>query len=279
MAINKNHIRSISLPSRSHPTTLQIEEQLNKIRTWEASAAPTAETISNGLCGLVELYKSMDDLLNLPQTLQTFSKYQNAKWVDEILECPVKLLDVCGILRDLVSQFKENVRDLQSSLRRKKGDLSIESCITKYTTFRKKMKKDAKKCISTLKKMDQAIEASILDVDQHISSLIKVVKEVNALSVSIFQYVWVFFSSSNSNSSKWSISRLLVNKGRVACEVQQVIKNELEVIDDALCNDCSKVQQKLEKLEASIEGIENGLEGMSRCLIRSRASFLNVISC
>ncbi|KAG9131028.1 hypothetical protein Leryth_006789 [Lithospermum erythrorhizon] len=274
MAINKTHIRSISLQSRSHPSILQIEQQLNKIRTCESSATPNAETISNGLCGLVELYISMDDFLNLPQSLQAFAKYQNAKWVDEILDCPVQLLDVCGITKDILSQFKGNVRDLQSSLRRRKGDLSIEACITNYTSLRNKMAKVAKRCISTLKKMDHAMEATILDMDQEVSSIIRVVREVNALTISIFQSVLAFLSKTR--SSKWSFAKLIVNKSRVSCEGQQVNLNELEVVDNALSKNSSTMQQDLEQLEASIEGIEKGLESMTRCLIRSRTLLLNV---
>ncbi|GAA0161649.1 hypothetical protein LIER_17916 [Lithospermum erythrorhizon] len=277
MAINKTHIRSISLQSRSHPSILQIEQQLNKIRTCESSATPNAETISNGLCGLVELYISMDDFLNLPQSLQAFAKYQNAKWVDEILDCPVQLLDVCGITKDILSQFKGNVRDLQSSLRRRKGDLSVEAFITNYTSFRNKMTKVAKRCISTLKKMDHAMEATILDMDQEVSSIIRVVREVNALTISIFQSVLAFLSKTR--SSKWSFAKLIVNKSRVSCEGQQVNLNELEVVDNALSKNSSTMQQDLGQLEASIEGIEKGLESMTRCLIRSRTLLLNVVSC
>ncbi|KAG9145247.1 hypothetical protein Leryth_008184 [Lithospermum erythrorhizon] len=105
---------------------------------------------------------------------------------------PVTFLDVCSITKDVTSQLlKENVRELQSSLRRKKGDLSVGASITKYTSFRNKMKKDAKRCVSTLKKMDQVMEASILDVDQEVSSIMRMVREVNALTISIFQSVLV----------------------------------------------------------------------------------------
>ncbi|GAA0141326.1 hypothetical protein LIER_35373 [Lithospermum erythrorhizon] len=278
MAMNKSHTRSISLPSRSHPITLQIEEQLNKIGTFEASS--TSEAVSNGLCALVELYKSMDDLLNLPQTLQTLIKNQNAKCVDEILECPVTLLDVCGITIDVMSQLKENIRDLQSSMRRRKGDLSVETCINKYRSFNKKMKKDAKKCIATLKKMDQAMEVSILDVDQEVSSVIRLIKKVNACSISALQHVLGFLStSSKSKLNKWLFSRLIVNKQRVACESQQISLNELEVVENSLSTKSATIQEDLEKLEASIEGIERGLECMTRSLIKSRTILLNVVSC
>ncbi|KAG9131050.1 hypothetical protein Leryth_006788 [Lithospermum erythrorhizon] len=277
---SSSHIRSNSLPSGCHPTISSIEQQLNKLKSLESSSTPNALTISNGLCGLVELYKSMDGLLNLPQTLQILSKYQNAKWVDQLLECPVKFLDICGTTREFVSQLKQNVRDLQSSLRRRKGDLSIESSITKYTSsLRKKMKKDAKKQISTLKKMDQAIKSFILEVDQDVAYVIRVLREINAMSISTFQLVLIFLTASKSKEGKWSISRITLNKGRVACEGQQANLNELEVLDGALCKNISSLQQDLEKLEVSIEEIEKGLEGISRCLIRSRTSLLNIVSC
>ncbi|KAL6345339.1 hypothetical protein AAG906_015822 [Vitis piasezkii] len=42
---NMYHVRSISLPSRSHPTTLKIQQELNKLRSWETSSRSMPETI------------------------------------------------------------------------------------------------------------------------------------------------------------------------------------------------------------------------------------------
>ncbi|CBI14780.3 unnamed protein product, partial [Vitis vinifera] len=120
---NRCHVRSISLPSRSHPTTLKIQEELNKLRTLEASSTSTLETICNGLSGLQELYKCLDELLGLPSTQQALSHHQHEKWVNDLLDGPVRILDVCGSVRDVIAQFKEKIRDLQSALRRRKGDL------------------------------------------------------------------------------------------------------------------------------------------------------------
>nr|GME12771.1 uncharacterized protein LOC109167637 isoform X2 [Ipomoea batatas] len=161
-----NHIRSISFPSRSHPSIHKVEEELTKLKTLQVSAA----TISSGLLGLEQLYKCMDDLLNLPQTLQALSQNQNKKWVDGLLEKSVRLLDICGLARDCISQLKEHLRDLQSSQRRRKGDSSSEASITKYSSFVKKMNKDAKKAIAAMKKMDDEIDGSTpLDVHHDIS--------------------------------------------------------------------------------------------------------------
>nr|GMC57467.1 uncharacterized protein LOC109167639 [Ipomoea batatas] len=255
-----NHIRSISFPSRSHPSIQKVEEELTKLKTLEVSAAPEAGTISSGLLGLEQLYKCMDDLLSLPQTLQALSQIQNQKWVDGLLEKSVRLLDICGLARDCISQLKEHLRDLQSSLRRRKEDSST----TKYNSFVKKMNKDAKKSIAAIKKIDDEIEGSTsLDVHRDISAVIKALREASAVTTSIFQSVLLFLSVPvlKSKPSRWSLVSKLVQNGKVACECQH----------NNTCN--------LETLEAQLEDIENKMESIFRCLIKSRSYLLNIISC
>ncbi|TMW81766.1 hypothetical protein EJD97_007950 [Solanum chilense] len=279
---SKSNKRSISLPSRSHPATENIEEELTKLKTWEFSASPTAEAVYNGLVGFGEVHKCMGDLLNLPLTLQSLSQCQNKKWVDEILDISVRFLDVCGITRELVSQFKENVKDVQSSLRRRKGDLSINN----YTTFRKKMKKESKSLITALKRMDHEEVIDVMEIDdQLVYAVIRVLREVATIGISVFQMVLSFLSAPICKPiSKWSLVSRLVNKGG-----DQENVNEIESVDAALSslskcdpNEMEKIQfvlSKLERVEAHFECIENGLDNIFRCLIRSRSTLLNVVSC
>ncbi|RVW51576.1 hypothetical protein CK203_066553 [Vitis vinifera] len=262
---NPCHVRSISLPSRSHPTTLKIQEELYKLRKWEASSTSTLGTIHNGLSGMEELYKCLDDLLSLQSTQQAISHHQHEKWVEELLDESVSLLDVCCNTRDVISQFKENVGDLQSALRRRKGDLCIESSINNYIRSRKKMNKDAKKLLAAMKKMDNKAGASpLLDQNHQLSTVIRVLRDVNAMSISIFQSL-----------------------GVVSCEEKHENVEELENIDFALSKissdraDLETMQiahKGLGALEVSIEGLDNGLECMFRDLIKTRASLLNIIS-
>ncbi|WJZ86298.1 hypothetical protein VitviT2T_005766 [Vitis vinifera] len=212
---NPCHVRSISLPSRSHPTTLKIQEVLNKLKTLEASSTSTLGAICNGLSRL--------------------------------------LLDICGTVRDVVSKFEENVRDLRSALRRKKRDLCRESSISNYIYSKKKMNKDAKKLLAAMKKMDTTAGASpLLDQDQQLSTVIRVLTE-----------------------------------GIVSCEEKHDNVKELENMDFALRAVSSEradletmqiAHKGLEALEFSIEGLDNGLECMFRHLIKTRASLLNIIS-
>ncbi|KAM7524008.1 hypothetical protein LguiA_013910 [Lonicera macranthoides] len=288
----RGQVRSVSLPTRSHPTTLRIDEELKKLDACESSSTlPTAGTVSNGLIGLENLYKCVDELLNLPSTQQVISQYKLEKWVDELMDGSVRLLDTCGNTKDLVSQMKVHLGDVRSCLRRRKGESSIESSITKFTSFRKKMKKDVKKLIGYLKQMDNEIVGSrILDLDQHVSAVIRVLREVSAMSIYIFQSLLAFLSVpvSKPNQTKWLLVSNLMRKGRVACEGQVDNGNELERVDAALSSLCKYgssetekmqiAQKKLEVLEARVEEIESGLECIFRCLIRTRASFLNIVS-
>ena len=289
----KYHVRSISLPSRSHPSTLKLEEELNKLKTWESTS--TSVSICKGLTGLDELYKCMDGLLNMTSIQQVISQHQHEKCVEELFDGSVRLLDICGITRDTMLQIKEHVRALQSALRRRKGDSSIESNINNYTCFRKKLKKDVKNLITALKQMENKWGAisPVLAQDHHLSAVIRVLREVCVMNVSVFQSLLLFLTVplSKPEATKWSLVSKLMHKGVIACEEKQENVNEMEVADAALSTlcrnassagvDAEKIQsahKKLEDLEIGIEDMENGLEGVFRSLIKTRASFLNIIS-
>ncbi|PQP95682.1 uncharacterized protein Pyn_11356 [Prunus yedoensis var. nudiflora] len=84
-----------------------------------------------------------------------------------------------------------------------------------------------------------------------------------------------------------------MHKGVIACEGQKEDINEMDGVDAALntlcksstapieCTDVENIQsaqKRLEALEVTIEGLENGLESVFRRLIKTRASLLNIIS-
>ncbi|TMW95133.1 hypothetical protein EJD97_009344 [Solanum chilense] len=259
-----NHIRSVSFPGRSHPTTRRVEEELNKLKSLEVSVAPAA--VSNGLLGLEKSYKCIDDLFNLPQTLQALSQNLHAKWLDDLLDKSVRLLDLCGTIRELVSQCKENVRDLQSSLRRRKGDSTTDDSIERFTSFIK-IKRDAKRLVSTLKQMDRVTAVSVLlDADQDALPAIRAIKEANAACLSTFQMLLSFLCVPllKPKPSKWSLLPRLVNKERI---VPLVLEENMSL------------DTKLDNFEAYLVSFEDGLEATFRCLIRCRSSLLNVFSC
>ncbi|KAL5557432.1 hypothetical protein UlMin_039668 [Ulmus minor] len=290
---SKFQVRSISFPSRSHPSTIRVEEELSKLKAWEfslntSSSSSSSSSICFGLSGLEELYDCVDDLLKMASTQQVLSHHQHEKFFENLLDGSVKLLDICGIAREVLVQTNEHVRALQSALRRRKGDSTVVTSIASYLSFRKKTKKNAKKLIISLKQVDNNFNPSqLVEIDDHLFAVIKVLREVCSINISIFQSLLLFLTipSSKAKSSKWSLVSKLMHKGVVACEENQENVHELDNVDVVLSkfegSEFEKMklaQKRLETLEISINGLESGLGSVFRQLIKTRTSLLNIIS-
>ncbi|XWS42208.1 hypothetical protein CRYUN_Cryun17cG0148400 [Craigia yunnanensis] len=287
-------VRSISFPARSHPSTLRMEEELNKLRSWQEASSSNAETLCTGLFGLAELYICIEDLLNLPLTRQALAQHHNEKWDNELLDFSLKQLDLCGSTRDAILSMKQSVRELQSALRRSKGgELSIESNISAYISSSKIIKKEIANSFTSLKQMDNIFRNfPQLDQKHHLSAVAELLREASLITASIFHTLLLFLSPSllKPKPSKWSLLSKLVRKGLTACEEQQKM-DELERVDAAVTNlllqssredseeeKIQSAQLKLESLDAIFEGFEDGLECLFRSLIHTRVSLLNIIS-
>lgn len=92
-------------------------------------------------------------MIQLPHIQQAISQDK----LDELLEGYLKLLDVCAIIKDLLSNEKQNKQGLLSALGRRRNmnmdDISI------YQTSRKKSKKMIQKLLKDLKsRMKENVE-------------------------------------------------------------------------------------------------------------------------
>ncbi|KAL2348667.1 hypothetical protein Fmac_002667 [Flemingia macrophylla] len=285
------HVRSNSFPSGSHPSSIRIEEELSQMKTWQATSTSTSESIGTGLSLLEDLYIFLEDLLNVASRQKVISNHQGEKCMEELLDGSVGVLDICGITRNTMSQIKENVQALHSALRRRKGDSSIEESLAEYIFFTRKMKKNAKKLISSLKQMESKFGVSpILNQDQDLAAVIKVLREVIKMNMSIFQpllYYLAVPAASKSKATKWLMVSRLMHKRVISCEENSQNFNELQCVEGSLSTLLSEgtnvskmqaVRDKLEALESSIESLENGLERMFRRLVRTRAKLLNIMT-
>ncbi|CAL5188224.1 unnamed protein product [Lathyrus oleraceus] len=282
---SKYHVRSNSFPSQSHPSSTRIEQELNKFKTREATS--TSDSITNGLSMLEDLYISLEDLLNMASIQKVISHHQGEKFVEELLDGSIKILDICGITRDTLLEIRENVQSLHSSLRRRKGDSSIEKSVSEYKFFSKKMKKNVTKLISSLKHMECKFGASsLLNQDKDIVVVINVLREVIVMNMSLFQSILSFLAS-KSKAIKWMKMAKLVHRKEVSCEENLESFNELQCVEASLRtllregSDASKMRathESLEALENAVERIENGLECVFRRLVKSRVSLLNIMT-
>ncbi|KVI02972.1 uncharacterized protein LOC112512958 [Cynara cardunculus var. scolymus] len=284
--------KSISLPCRSHPSTLGVEEELNKIKA-SSSTKQSADSISNGLSQLVELYNCLDDLLDSLATQNLISSHRKEIWVEEVMEESMKLLDVCSTARDVVLQMEEHVRDIQCALRRRKSHTSVEDSIGKYKCFRKKTMKEAKVMIIHLKQSEKVMGLLADPDNHHLMAMIRVFMEVTEMTVIIFESLLMFLASPVTKRNGWSVVvSKLISKRTMACQEdkkQEGITNELETLDVALftilCDGHVEwaektriVQFKLEGLQGKMMRIESGLECMFRRFVKTRTTLLNIIS-
>ncbi|OIT28718.1 PREDICTED: uncharacterized protein LOC109212305 [Nicotiana attenuata] len=294
MAKSKNipcPVRSISLPSRLNPNGLKIEAELDKLKNLETSSH-RAETIQAGVLGLVELYNCVQELIQCPNTQKALVQHQNGAFVEEALEGSLELLESCDTIRNLFRMNKEQVQHLQSALRRKGADSSIEKDISNYFIFRKNMKKEIVKNLRRLKQMENRVGSSVFwDIEQHLSMVIRVLREVTAVTTSLFKAMLVFLSYQDTKIKPkgWSIiSKLMITKsassqggqifsGMGSIDValaslrEQIRNNETKV-------DVNVARRRLQTLDSSIEGFEAGLQSLYKQLIRSRVSFLNILA-
>lgn len=108
------HTRSISFPLKSHPIVDQLDEQLCRLRS---SRAASTSSLTNKLMDLKDLYKCVDDFLQLPLN----RKIVYDSWVERVLDGSLRLPDICASSRDVLAQSKERIQDIQSVLRRRWG--------------------------------------------------------------------------------------------------------------------------------------------------------------
>ncbi|KAK8607086.1 hypothetical protein V6N13_052833 [Hibiscus sabdariffa] len=276
------HARSNSLPSRQHPITSQIDENLNRLRA--SQSASTSSSIGHQLNCLQDLYDSVDMLLQLPLAQQSLAQEQQRKLVEQLLDGSLMLLDVCGTAKDALSQTKECTHELQSILRRRRGVDGLVNEVRKYLASRKAVRKAICKALKNLKHMEHK-----LSKDGETGAMISTLKQVEAVTISVLESLLSFISGpeAESKSSPWSLVSKLMHQRKVTCEEEEQKTNEIANAETTLrsfnksgsMKPVEHVQNVLENSEMCIQDLDEGLESFFRRLIKARVTILNILNC
>lgn len=225
---------------------------------------------------LRNLHNTANDLLHSPIVQQSLVDHQQEKWVHEVSEASLRMLDVCGVSKDVLLLVKEHLQDLQFTLRRVSiGELAkIENKIADYNCYRKKLKKETLKCLNSLKGIMKSNKSSIVQpVNDNLTVVVDVLSEVRLTTISIVESLlslidkpWLDQKSAKS-SSFLGYSRF-----------KRVTSTEQSLYDIYDATELQSANKRLEAVKITIECIELELESIIRRLIQTRVSLLNILT-
>lgn len=282
--------RSISLPARAHPLTQRLEEQLHQFKSSEATPT-SSSSIDHNLVGLKDLLGCVHDLLQVPAAQKVLARERSDKSVSQVLDRSLRVLDVCSTTRDSLLQIKECAQDLQSALRRRRGgEHGFQKEVATYMTSRKQVNKTIHKCFASLKSMEnKGVFSTLFEKDDGLVAVIRVLGEVEAVSLSTLESL-LSFTSGSRTSSGWCLVAKIMNKqlpcqGDVAdtCEMEKVDIVVSQLFSSKSCRaiEAKHVTNALKQLDALHRGIndlESSLECVYKSLIKARVTLLNILS-
>lgn len=275
------HSRSASLPCRPHPLIPQVNEYLCRLKASEATSS-SLSLQAQRLSILEELYERLDDSLVLPNTQQVFSQQCHEKWVKEVLDGYLRLLDLCATAKDLSSQTKQDLQGLLLTLRRRRDENELGG----YLNSRKAAKKEIQKSLKNMKSIK--FKQTILDMlkDHETLAIATLLKDVEVATLAMFESLFSYMSGTKVKSWLSGFS-LVLSKSKD----EETNTNEFDKVDVELnalkghktsrfdgTMQVDGVQNLLQKMELSIQDLEQGLECLFRHLIRTRVSLLNILN-
>ncbi|KAH7518298.1 hypothetical protein FEM48_Zijuj09G0156600 [Ziziphus jujuba var. spinosa] len=259
------HVRSNSFPSRPHPLVPEFNEQLCRLRASGSAFSSTSTSMACKLSGLRNLHDCVDRLLLLPLNQQALSLEKHEKWVDQIVDGSLKLLDICSIVKDALSQTKESTQKLQSIIRRRRGGemvLSIE--VNKFLSSRKVVKKAINKAIKNLKEKENKCTFNPLNKDNETVAIVNLLREAEAITLGVLESLLLFISEPKSGPkhSGWSFISNILQPKRMEEESKS---NEFANAEAALhLLICQKMKKSSDSL--SVENAQNQLGKMDLCI-------------
>ncbi|WZZ76770.1 hypothetical protein YC2023_088140 [Brassica napus] len=252
------HARSNSVPSLQHPQAAYVDEQLTRLRSSEAVSSSSSSSIYQRLSNLQDLYDSLEKMIRLSITNQALSQDQ----IEKLIDGSLMILDLCNAAKDALSQMKEGLKEIQSILRRKRGDLSAE--VKKYLATRKSLKKSFQKVLKNLK-VGQNKETT--------GRSLVVFGQTEGVTVALFESLFSFMSGSKA-CGKWSLVSKIMSQNKATCEAEA---NEFTRVDYVFQSEKLLKMEDVQMLESCIQDLEDGIESLSKSMIKYRVSLLNIL--
>lgn len=233
---------------------------------------------------LRNLHDSANNLLHSPIIKKTVAKNGQEKFVHEISEASLRILESCANTKDVLLLVKDHLSDLQSTFRRRVTTASetptaAEIKFGGFTIQRKKLKKAMLKRLESLKGIKNkcfnstSTSDDVSYINQDLTVVINVLREVRMTTMSIVESLMSLMSMPNPNGKKVKPYKLGFFESKFLNRVNSL--SPWEKCDSVILQGATK---RLEAVEMAIEELEQELECIFRRLIRTRVSLLNILT-
>ncbi|CAI9280206.1 unnamed protein product [Lactuca saligna] len=227
-----SHVRSISLPSTSDQQSV-----FDELYRFQGSQEPTSSCssssfVSDKLNRLNDMYESIQPFLSLPSTKQSLVQGSLKEQLNKFLDEHIGLLDLCTITKDALLISLDYAKELQSVIRRQKGnDHGLTSSFEAYLSHRRKVKKTVCKTLSGLQKH----WSSSVKEGQRTKSNINMLNKMRLNTMEVFESLLTFLHRSNTQSKAKRLVFGDEDDGRRACTCDQTLEEtEVKKLDHEL---------------------------------------------
>lgn len=219
---------------------------------------------------LRDLHNSANDLLHSKMIQQALGHQGQEKWVNQVSEASLRMLDVCSISKDVLLLVKEHLQDLQFTLRRVIiGESDISNKIAAYNCCRKKLKKETLKCLHSLRGMkNKSLASDVSPIEPNLMLVVDVLKEVRVTAISVVESLLSLISMS------W-LERKSVKASFTGKFMRSSEQSLYDISDEKVLQFANK---RMEAVENAIDVLGIELDCMFRRLIQTRVSLLNILT-
>ncbi|KAJ1692563.1 hypothetical protein LUZ63_009261 [Rhynchospora breviuscula] len=251
------HVRSVSLPCRSHPLISNLEEQIRSVRSTAASSDGTLAWIEAGLSQIELLHTALNDFLNLSETKTVLQ--QGTTMTDLLLDNLLNLVDSYGSFLSVVATLKQQLFEVQSALRR-----CDSTALASSLKSQRKTEKELSRLAASLRASTKSFPLEFAS-DAKEAEIVGILKEsiyaTSAASVVIFNRVLAVSTAASTAAASSASNKLMVFARKISKEDKEMVASE-----------------KLDELEECVKIVERMSEKVFRSLVNSRVSLLNIQS-
>ncbi|KAG7587229.1 hypothetical protein ISN45_Aa02g024520 [Arabidopsis thaliana x Arabidopsis arenosa] len=246
------HVRSTSWSEDVNPLSRAIEDHLLILKKKPESARRKLGVLKN-------LYEVVEVFLRF-QTTKTQKSFTG---FEDVSDGFIEVLDICSTIRDVLMEIKEQVRELESSLRRrlirsKSGEDQEAFVARELDAYVFKRRALSRTIVKQLKKTEDKMRKKKRDC----GDVINVMKRVEKTSFDVLVSLLIQVVTKDQRDDKKRSRRGIVSR---------VFKKKNQEVDaDEL--------KKLRETEHEIEETERELECVYKKLLKTRVTFLNMLT-